>query len=174
MEEEEFQFSPLKPILLVVAAPLIYVYILRGLNLFVRNFSLYGLIVTVGLVSYTWKYLRITFLMLTLRPAVILTDESITITSANYIISWKDVQDVYLASSGGDSARSIKSYYIVVSVREPEKYFKQIKNPFTRYYRRWTRNWRPSPFEVDLSLIRGNEDEIYHPILRYYQNNRGF
>ena len=68
-----------------------------------------------------------------------------------------------------------KSGYIIIRVRDPEKYIKSIKNPFTRYYRWHTRGlWNLSPFEISLFLVRGDDDEIYHTVLKYYQNNRGF
>ncbi|HZX57349.1 MAG TPA: hypothetical protein VFE54_01440 [Mucilaginibacter sp.] len=113
--------------------------------------------------------------MLTLRPAVVLTDESITITEQNYTIYWKDVKDVFMADSGEAAVRSPQSYYVVISVREPEKYLRAIRNPLLRYYRWITRNWRATgAFEVDLSSVRGDKDEIFHTILKYYQNNRVF
>ena len=110
-----------------------------------------------------------------LRPAVVLTDKYIKITYSGYTIYWTDVKDVFMADSGESATTGPQNYYVTISVREPEKYLTAIKNPFTRYYLWITRNWRETgAFEVDLSLVRGNEDEIFHTILKYYQNNRGF
>ncbi|HVS90395.1 MAG TPA: hypothetical protein VHE59_00080 [Mucilaginibacter sp.] len=175
-EKETFAFSPLKPILLVVFVPAIYFWFTRNLSFLGFIYSPYVQLVTYILIYFLWKYLRVTFLMLTLKPAVVLTDKSITITEAGYNIDWTDVKDVFMSSSGGTwPFIPLRSYYITIRVREPEKYFAQIKNPFTRAFRYVTRNWRETgAFEVDLSLVRGDEDEIYHRVLRYYQNNRGF
>jgi len=75
--------------------------------------------------------------------------------------------------SGGTTAP--KNRYIIISVREPEKYLKAVKNPLIRYYRWYTRNfWSYSPFEVNLFLVKGDDDEIYQLVLKYYQNFRGF
>lgn len=112
--------------------------------------------------------------MLLWRPAVVLTDDAITITERNYTIYWKDVIDVYMADSGEPAVRAPRINYIIIRVREPDKYIKAIKNPFTRYYRWYTRNWSLSPFQVNLFFVRGDDDEIYHLVLKYFQNNRGF
>jgi len=120
------------------------------------------------LALFTWRQLRITFLMLIRKPALILTDKGVTITERNYTIYWEDIMDVYKAFGRG-SPRN----YVIIRVREPEKYIRAIKNPFTRYWRWYTRNlFNLSPFEVNLFLVRGDDDEIYHTVLKYYQHNR--
>jgi len=124
--------------------------------------------------GFVIKNLRIGYFTLIHKPAVILTDESITITAKNDTIKWTDVKDVYMTAGSTGVINAIKFYYITIRVREPEKYLKDISNPLIRKYRWLTRNWRPSPFEINLFLVRGDEDEIYHTVLRYYQNNRGF
>jgi hypothetical protein len=115
--------------------------------------------------------------MLLFRPALVLTEESITIIERGYTIYWKDMIDVYMAHTGSplDGVRSVTMDYIIIKVREPEKYLKEIKNPFTRFYRWNTRKlWSDSPFEINLFLIRGDDDDIYQLVLKYYQNLRGF
>jgi hypothetical protein len=179
MEKETFAFSPLKPILLIVFVPAVYFWFTRNLTFLGFLYNPYVQIITYILIYFLWKYLRVTFYMLTLKPAVVLTNESVMITEAGYTIDWKDVMDVFMSSTGGSGSGTpfmpLKSYYVTIRVREPDKYFAQIKNPFTRCFRWLTRNWRETgAFEIDLSLVRGNEDEIYHTVLRYYQNNRGF
>lgn len=176
MEKEEFSFSPLQPILFVIGAPAIVYFFSDRINWFLITHTWLALLV-IPLLLFVWKQLRITFLMLTNSPAVILTDETITITERGYTIKWTDMKDVYLASDGSPSVgiTAPKNRYVILRVREPEKYIKSLKNPFTRYYRWYSRNlWNLSPFEVSLFLVRGDDDEIYHTILRYYQNNRGF
>jgi len=177
MEEEKFWFSPLKPILLVVFIPAVFMWFTTTFSVLAFIYNPLIQIITYILLYFLWRYIRITFLMLASRPAVVLTEESITITEAGYTINWKDVNNVFFASGGGLNMpfMPLKTYYITIRVREPEKYFAQIKNPFTRAFRYVTRNWRETgAFEVDLSLVRGDEDEIFHTVLRYYQNNRGF
>ena len=175
IEKETFAFSPMKPILLVIAGPAVYVVFSRYISSYIQYNDWVNIMVLLGLVLYLLGPLRITVLMLMMRPAVVLTDKYIKITDTGYTIYWTDVKDVYMADSGEAAVRSPQNYYVVISVREPEKYLKAIKNPVTRWYRWITRNWRETgAFEVDLSLVRGDEDEIYHRVLRYYQNNRGF
>lgn len=141
----------------------------------VQIHSVAGWVKIIFCVLIIWAPLRLTFLMLTLKPALVLSNESITIAESGYTIKWTDIGDVYLSSSGGDSLIPLKSYYIIVKVREAERkgYMMQLRNPFTRWYRWATRNWRTSLFEVNLSLIRGDNDELFHTVLKYYQNNRG-
>lgn len=177
-EKEAFSFSPMKPMLLILFVPAIYFWFTRSLSFLELIYNPYAQLITFILIYFLSKYVHITYLMLTLKPAVVLTNESIVITYAGYTIDWKDVKDVYMSSNGGGAGvpfNPLKTFYVTIRVRDPEKYFAQIKNPFTRWFRHVTRNWRETgAFEVDLSLVRGDEDEIYHRVLRYYQNNRGF
>jgi hypothetical protein len=122
--------------------------------------------------AHVIKNLRIGYFTLIHKPAVILTDESITITAKNDTIKWTDVKDVYMTYRSIGVLNSMRFQYITIRVREPEKYLKAIKNPIIRGSRWLTRNWRPSPFEVNLFLVRGDEDENYRLVLKYYQNNR--
>jgi hypothetical protein len=176
--DERFEFSPLKPILLLVFVPTIYFWFTRTLSFWGFVTNPYVQIITYILIYFLWKYMRITYLMLRLKPAIVLSNESIVITDAGYTIDWKDVKDVFMSSNGGGAGmpfNPLRSFYVTIRVRDAEKYFSQVKNPFTRAFRYVTRNWRETgAFEVDLSLVRGDEDEIYHTILKYYQNNRGF
>jgi hypothetical protein len=106
---------------------------------------------------------------------VVLTSESITITERGYTIYWEDIMDVYMASDGSPQGgiTTPKYRYVIIRVREPEKYIDAIKNPFTRYYRWHTRGlWNESPFEVSLFLLKGDDYDNYHLILKYYQHNR--
>src|ERR1700739_3525187 len=160
MERETLSFSPMKPILLVIAAPAIYVVFVKYISSYIQYHEWLNLIFLGGLLLFLWGPLRVTVLMLMMRPAVVLTDKYISITDTGYTIYWTDVKDVYMADSGEAAVRSPQSYYVVISVREPEKYLKAIKNTLTRWYRWVTRNWRETgAFEVDLSLVRGDEDE---------------
>ena len=174
--DERFEFSRLKPILLVVFVPTIYFWFTRTLSFWAFVTNPIAQIITYILIYFLWKYVRVTFLMIRLKPVVILTNESIIITEAGYTIDWKDVKDVFMSSSGGSGTRyALRSYYVTIRVRDAEKYFAQIKNPFKQAFRYVTRNWRETgAFEVDLSLVRGDKDEIFRTILKYYQNNRGF
>jgi hypothetical protein len=174
MEKEEFGFSVLQPSLLLIASPAAYYIYTSESYWFFLTHTWLGLFLLLVMSLILWKNLRITFLMLLRKPALVLTSESIKITESNYIIAWEDVLDVYLAGSGsstrfgGDSGSS-RTYYIILKVKDPEKYVKTIKNPFTRYYRWYTRNWRVSLFEVNLFLVKGDSDEIYKEVLKYYQ-----
>jgi len=174
---EELEFSPLQPILFVIFSPAIYYLFSYKINWFYLAHSWLVLILTLPLLLFIWRQLRITLLMILRKPAVILTEEAITITERNYTIYWKDMIDVYLVNDGSPAGGTTapKNHYITIVVREPGKYIKTIKNPFTRYYRWYTRNWWSySPFEVSLMLVRGDDDEIYQLVLTYFQHFRGF
>src|ERR1700743_1955235 len=174
---EEFEFSPLQPILFVISSPAIGYIISSNQNWFYWTHSWLLIILILPFLLFIWKQLRITFLMLFRKPAIILTEETITITERSYTIYWKDMIDVYLVNDGspGGGTTAPKSRYITIVVREPEKYIKAIKNPFTRYYRWYIRNWWSySPFEVSLMLVKGDDDEIYELVLKYFQHFRGF
>lgn len=173
MEKEEFAFSPLQPILFVMASPAFYYWFSNEIDVYLTTHSVIVFLIVAGLTFLALRQLRLTLLMLLLRPAVILTDEFNSITESFDKIYWKDVSDVYMASSGGGAMRAPVTSYVIIKVRQPEAHLRAIKNPVSRNYRWYTRNWRPSPFEVNLFLVKGDDDEIYHTILRFYQNNRG-
>ena len=120
------------------------------------------------------KSLRIGYFILTRRPAVVLTNESVVITDSGDEIKWIDIADVYMTHRGYKDIGSIQAYYVTIKLRDPEVYLKAIKNPIIRKCRWITRKWKPSPFEIKLSLVRGDEDDNYRSVLRFYQNNRGF
>ena len=176
MEEERFEFSPLRPILFVINVPLFYYWLTHGIAIAVLIHKPMFWVMTVFCILIIQKLVRITFLMLALRPALVLSNASVPITASGSTIKWTDVSNVYLSSRDGDSSIPVKSYFVTITVREADRkaYLMQLRNPFTRWYRWATRNWRTSFFEVDLSLVRGNNEELLHTILRYYQNNRGF
>ena len=174
MEREEFVFSRLQPILSVL-------YLLTAFYFFSNKNTLFLLahnwlaicFVILGLI-YMVKNLRVSYLLLRKKPALILTNEKIVVTAKGDNIFWIDVKDVYMTSRSFGMVNPVKFTYVTICVREPEKYLKSIKNPFVRNYRWYTRNWKVSPFEISLFFVGGDDDEIYHEVLRYYQNNRGF
>ena len=178
MEKKEFGFSALQPVFFIVWWPGIYFWFTRSISIYALTHSWLAIFITIVLIVLTWKNLRITLLMLRNVPAVILTDKSVTITQKNDTIYWEDVKDVYMTNSGtgggtgGRGLGGIRIRYVTIMVREPEKYIMAIKNPFVRYYRWYTRNWKYSPFEINLFLVKGDDDEIYQEVLKYYQHNR--
>jgi hypothetical protein len=168
---KEFEFSVLPPIITVILAPswccLVAGYIIKGISFS----NLPGLIFTFFIMIYLAKNLRITYLMLRRLPSIILTDEKITVAQKKYSIYWKDVTSIQMAISDG---MNFRPKYIIINVRDNWKYIKEIKNPIIKYYRWYTRNWSYSPFDINLFFVKGDNDEIYHTVLKYYQNNRGF
>ena len=177
MEKEEFGFSVLQPSLFVIGSPAIYYIFIQNDNWLIILHHWLLIIITIPALLFIWRQLRITVLMLLCRPALILTEKAVTITERNYTIRWTDMMDVYIASNISSSTGAVtpQKSYVVLRVRNADDYIKAIKNPFTRYYRWYTRRlWNESPFEINLFLVKGDDDEIYHQVLRYYQNNRGF
>lgn len=176
MEPEVLKFSPLQLILFVMVCPALFAGISQQNDwVFILTHNPFVLIFSIVAAFYLWRLLRITIWTLIGRPAVILISEAITITNLNYTISWIDVMDVYEADGGkSKDGQPSGNVYVIIRVREPEKYLNAIKNPFTRWFRWYTRNWKPSPFEVNLTLVRGDNEENYHLILKYYQHNRKY
>jgi hypothetical protein len=172
--KEEFKFSLIQPILSVCFLIAAAYYFSDPYNLYMLTHNPIVLIIILLCLLYVVKNLRIGWLTLMGSPAVILTNESITITAKNDTIKWTDVIDVYMTSSSVGVVNLVKFRFVTIKVRNPEAQLKMIKNPFIRNYRWLTRNWRQSPFDVNLFLVKGDDDEIYNSILRYYQNNRGF
>lgn len=171
---EEFKFSLLQPVLSVCFLIAASYYFSDPYNLFILTHNPILLIIILLCLLYVAKNLRIGWLTLMGRPSVILTNESITITAKNDTIKWVDVIDVYMTSSSVGVVNLVKFRFVTIKIREPETQLKMVKNPLIRNYRWLTRNWRQSPFDVNLFLVKGDDDEIYNTILRYYQNNRGF
>ena len=174
MEKEEFKFSLVQPVLSVCFLIAATYYFSDPYNLYMITHNPLMLIIILLCLAYMIKNLRIGLLTVMSKPAIILTDESITITANNDTIKWLDVGNVYMTSTSAGTINPVKFRFVTIKVREPEAQLKMVKNPLIRNYRWLTRNWRQSPFEVSLFLVRGDDDEIYHTILRYYQNNRGF
>ena len=174
MEKEEFKFSLIQPVLsacfLIAAA----FYFSNPYNLYILTHNPLMLVIILFCLLYMVKNLRIGWLTLMGKPAVVLTEESITITAKDDTIKWTEVGNVYMTSSSVGMVNLVKFNFVTIKVREPETQLKLVKNPLIRNYRWLTRNWRQSPFDVNLFLVKGDDDEIYHTILRYYQNNRGF
>jgi hypothetical protein len=171
MTKEEVEFSPVQPILFLVWGPAIYYFLTIPIDWVSLTRNWFDLFLIIVFVSFVWRNVRITILMLRRVPAIVLTDETITVAQKNYTLYWKDIKSVFLATSG-------LSYYrrrhIMLRVRDPEKCIKEIKNPIMRNFRWYTRNWSYSPFDINLFLVKGDDDEIYRLVLKYYQNNRGF
>jgi hypothetical protein len=174
MEKEELSFSPLQ-------LTYCFFYLLAAYYLFSSDHYLFimihnpiALLFAGGFTIYMLRSLRIGYFILTRRPAVVLTNESVVITDSGDEIKWIDVADVYLTHRGYKDVGSIQAYYVTIKLRDPEFYLKAIKSPFIRKCRWLTRKWKPSPVEIKLPLVRGDEDDNYRSVLRFYQNNRGF
>jgi hypothetical protein len=173
---EKFYFSPLQPSLLVIASPAFVYFFADPAWVYALMHSPLVMVLVFVYLSMAIRTLRITIFMLLRVPAVILTDETITVTAKGDTIYWTDISDVLMANDAnpGGGITMPRNRYAIIKVREPEKYLKAIKNPLVRFYRWHTRNWRLSSFEVNLSLVTGDDDELFHRVLAYYQHYRGF
>ena len=96
MEKEEFKFSLIQPVLSVCFLIAAVYYFSDSYNLYMVTHNPFMLIVILLCLAYMVKNLRIGLLTLMGRPAIILTDESITITANNDTIKWLDVGHVYM------------------------------------------------------------------------------
>ena len=115
---EELEFCPLQPILFVIGSRAIYYVFLSNQNWHYWTNSWFLMALAVPVTTLIWKQLRITLLMLWQRPAVILTETSITITESGYSICWTDIEDIYEGGVGGSS--SPRTYFIIIKVRMPK------------------------------------------------------
>ena len=174
MEKEELAFSSLQLTYSVIYLLGIYYFFSNDTYLFAVSHNPIILIVVIGLIVYMIKSLRMGFFILTRKPAVILTNEKVVITATNDTIKWADVADIYMTYRVLGFGDSVRLHYITIKLHDSEAYLRSIKNPIIRKYRWITRNWKPSPVEIKLSLVRGDEDDNYRSVLRFYQNNRGF
>ncbi|HWD88761.1 MAG TPA: STM3941 family protein [Mucilaginibacter sp.] len=176
-ERETFPFSPLIQLTCLGFLSLFYLFVKAKVDAFIAEDPFYFFLSLSVLVLICWTYIRALGFALIRRPAIILTNECLTNTIEGYSIKWTDVRNVYMTSEdvgGYKDMIPLQGYSITIKVEDNEKYFAQVKNPFTRWFRRVTRNWPSDRLIIDLSLVRGDEDEILHRVLRYYQNNRGF
>jgi hypothetical protein len=177
IERATFNFSPLMQLTVLGFLSLFYLFVKGKVDAFIIEDPLYFFLSLSVLALIGWTYIRALGFALIRRPAIILTNDSLTNTIDGYTVKWTDVRNVYMTSEdvgGYKDLIPLKGYSITIKVEDNDKYFAQIKNPFSRWFRRAVRNWPVDTVEIDLGLVRGDEDEILHTILRYYQNNRGF
>jgi hypothetical protein len=175
VEQERFEVSPLRPSWVVL---MVFLYI--------SFISDYGdalgnpggwkvMLIIIFSPIIISKPLRLFVRLITFRPAVLLTEDFIYIAENRDEILWADITDVYLASnvtSYNPEFTDRSAFYIIIKVKDQEKYFMRIKNPILRQYRRWTSKLSPSPFEIKLSWVRGDEDELYQIVRSYFRNTR--
>jgi len=177
IERDTFNFSPLIQLTVLGFLSLFYLFVKGKVDAFIVEDPFYFFLSLSALALLSRTYIRALGFALIRRPAIILTNESLTNTMDGYTVKWTDVRNVYMTSEDVGNYKDLiplQAYSITIKVEDNEKYFAQVKSPFTRWYRRVTRNWPSDTLEIDLGLVRGDEDEILHAILRYYQNNRGF
>ena len=171
MEKEEFKYSLKQYIAICFLSPFLVILILKYLSSSFHNHN-YGdvayftvlLLITVG---FTAGILYLTIW----AKAIVLTNESIFIHASGYSIDWTDIKHIGRYT---DDAMNFPSEYIEIYVRDQKKYIDMIRNPLVRFFKWKTRNMNNSPFYINLSTVKGDNDEIFHAVLRFYQNNRGF
>lgn len=184
MNPKRFEFDTLKPVLLFIALGLIFYFFYADITQFIARYSIAALVLGIALILFVWKYARVIKLSLSHRPAIVLTDDGIEIGQTNMLIYWEDVANVYINGGGsGKFDRSDwfsrpfylvpwKTYHLIVKVKQAEKYIEKIDNPAVRRYRWWVRNLDPGTFEADLTLVKGDQDQILEAVLASYQKNR--
>jgi hypothetical protein len=177
LDRTTLHFSPLIQLTFLGFLSLFYFFVKGKVDAFIVEDPLYFFLSLSALVLICWTYIRAFGFALIRRPAIILTNDSLTNTIDGYTVKRTDVRNVYMTSEdvgGYKDLIPLKGYSITIKVEDNDKYFAQIKNPFSRWFRHAVRNWPTDTLEIDLGLVRGDEDDILHTILRYYQNNRGF
>ena len=133
--------------------------------------SFYSILRAIALLLIPITYLcRISYMRYRKAPGLLLSDECITICYSGYCIPWTDI--TYINKSANYAL--LNTSYASIYVRDPWKHVAEIKNPVTRYFRWYTRNFRNTLFEVNLASLAGDDEENYHKILLYYQKYRGF
>ena len=96
MEKEEFKFSLVQPVLSVCFLIAAIYYFSDPYNLYMITRNPLMLIIILLCLAHMVKNLRIDLLTLRGKSAIILTEESITITANNDTIKWLDVGNVYM------------------------------------------------------------------------------
>jgi hypothetical protein len=112
-----------------------------------------------------WHFIRITALMMAGVPAIIIERKTITLTEKGYALEWKDIEEMNMVVTGGKG----RSYNLVITVKEPWKYISGIRNPLMRYYCWYAKDYFYNPFSINLSMIAGDNYEVYNTIESYYR-----
>src|ERR1700757_4846837 len=113
IERETLAFSPLWQLTFMVPVLIAYLCLRDKVDLYIIEHPFFSLLDLSLVILYFWRFLKAFYLMLTFHPAVILTNESITITIEGYEIKWTDVRNVYMEDSGpGRQGRAdLRVYY---------------------------------------------------------------
>ena len=170
-EKVEFKYSLMLYVILVIFSPIAFYVTINHVYLSYNrhNYSdmvYFGIFFLIAL-AYTSEALYLSIW----GKAIVLTNESIFIGASGYTIDWTDIKHI-----GRSVVRANRSEeeYIEIYVSDPKKYIDLIRNPLIRFFKWRTRNLSNSPFYINLEKVRGNNEEIFGTVLRFYQNNRGF
>jgi hypothetical protein len=97
-----------------------------------------------------------------------LSKHGITTAQNRYTIAWKDIEEMNLVVTGGRG----HSCSLVIDVKDPWKYISQIKNPILRNYRWFAKDYGYKPFSISLSVVEGNEDDVFNAVEDCFHQNR--
>jgi hypothetical protein len=166
--EKKYKYGLTQTILALLFAPFLFWVIIPYLFGAVKANNLMD-VLYFGVFFLTTLAYTSAVVYLTIWGKAMLTNESIFIGSSGYTIDWKDIKHI-----GRSVVNRSNDEYIEIYVRDPKKYIDMIRNPLIRFFKWKTRNLANSPFYINLSNIRGDNEEIFRTVLRFYQNNRGF
>jgi hypothetical protein len=93
------------------------------------------------------------------KPALILTRETLFVYQTGITIEWKDIKGFNL---GGQ-----KSSYITIRLNQPDKYLQRIKNPFSKLFYRVNSKLFGNTFFFTVSLIKGNDEKLFETLNDY-------
>jgi hypothetical protein len=167
--EKKYRYGLTQTIFALLFAPFLFWIIIPYLFGAVKANSFKDVLYFGVLFTITIAYTIGLLYMLFIASAIILTEEQICIGESGYNIDWKDIS--HITKSYDDSMYGSNAY-IEIYVRDPEKYIGSIRNPILRIFRWLTPNLNNSPFYISLSGVRGDDDEIYHEVLKWYRNFR--
>jgi len=165
---KEIKFSKVQALVSIALLLVLYEPVMRMVRQGIQFHELWPFMVSFIVIAYVfWTAVRISILMIEGVPAIILTNETITITQKGYTLEWKDIVEMNLVTGGGKG----RSYDLVIEVKEPWKYIAQIKNPLVRNYCWFTKDFF-KPFCINLSIIEGDSHEIYDVVETCYHQHK--
>jgi hypothetical protein len=158
-------FQTLMPLMIPIS---LYVPIVKMVKQGIAFHEYYWFIFVFIICAYVfWNFIRLSIFTLVGIPGIILSNKTLTITAKGYDIKWKDVTAMSLEVTGVRGS----TYKLIMQVKDPWKYISTIKNPLSRYYRWYLKDYSNS-FTIDLSSLTGDSRELYDLIEQHYHQHR--
>jgi len=128
------------------------------------SFFIFIAIYTIINLAVTIRIIKLFLFMISGKPALILTKDSLIDNYSKITIDWNDISGI--AMRGG------KSNYISIKLYESEKYIPKITNPLTRWTYRLNSKLFFGTFTIGVGLMKGNNWEILKTLNKFKMENK--